>query len=76
MPSPVGHAIAGLTVHVLTARDETELLTPRRLGLAVLALRKDNPELGDRVLKAEARLVSGVAASVMKLGRKKAVEPA
>lgn len=37
MPSPVGHAIAGLTVHVLTARDETELLTLRRLGLAVLA---------------------------------------
>lgn len=37
MPSPVGHAIAGLTVHVLMARDEPELLTLRRLGVVVAA---------------------------------------
>lgn len=37
MPSPVGHSIAGLTVHVLTARDEAELLDPRRIGVIVLA---------------------------------------
>lgn len=37
MPSPVGHAIAGLTVHALAARDEADLLSPRRLGLIVAA---------------------------------------
>jgi membrane-bound metal-dependent hydrolase YbcI (DUF457 family) len=31
MPSPIGHAIAGLTVHVATARDEAEILSPRRI---------------------------------------------
>ncbi len=37
MPSPVGHAIAGLTVHVLTARDEAELLSQRRILTLVFA---------------------------------------
>lgn len=37
MPSPVGHAIAGLTVHVLTARDEPELLDHKRIVTLVFA---------------------------------------
>jgi membrane-bound metal-dependent hydrolase YbcI (DUF457 family) len=37
MPSPLGHAIAGLTVHVATARDEAELSEPRRIGVVTLA---------------------------------------
>jgi membrane-bound metal-dependent hydrolase YbcI (DUF457 family) len=35
MPSPVGHAIAGLTVHALAARGEADLLNARRLALLV-----------------------------------------
>jgi inner membrane protein len=35
MPSPVGHALAGLTVHVLSARDATELRSVRRALLLV-----------------------------------------
>lgn len=37
MPSPVGHAIAGLTVHIATASTEAELLSPRRIGAIVFA---------------------------------------
>ena len=37
MPSPVGHVIAGLTVHVASARDRAELLDPRRIGTLVVA---------------------------------------
>jgi membrane-bound metal-dependent hydrolase YbcI (DUF457 family) len=37
MPSPLGHSIAGLTVHVATARDEAELLDLRRIGVIVFA---------------------------------------
>src|SRR5437870_3712568 len=37
MPSPLGHSIAGLTVHVATARDESELLDVRRIGAIVFA---------------------------------------
>ena len=37
MPSPLGHAIAGLTVHVATAHDEDELLDLRRIGVVTLA---------------------------------------
>lgn len=37
MPSPIGHAIAGLTVHVTSARDEGELLNWRRIGVIVAA---------------------------------------
>ena len=33
MPSPVGHALAGLTVHVLTARDAGERKSLRRAAL-------------------------------------------
>jgi hypothetical protein len=35
LPSPVGHAIAGLCVHVACARDEGELLDLRRAGFVV-----------------------------------------
>ena len=35
MPSPVGHALAGLTVHVLAARNPADLHDPRRAALAV-----------------------------------------
>jgi membrane-bound metal-dependent hydrolase YbcI (DUF457 family) len=35
MPSPVGHALAGLTVHLLTARDRTELTSVRHAAVAV-----------------------------------------
>jgi membrane-bound metal-dependent hydrolase YbcI (DUF457 family) len=37
MPSPVGHALAGLTVHVLTARDRTERKSLGRAALMVAA---------------------------------------
>jgi membrane-bound metal-dependent hydrolase YbcI (DUF457 family) len=37
MPSPVGHTLAGLTVHVLTARDPTERTSVRRAALLVAA---------------------------------------
>jgi membrane-bound metal-dependent hydrolase YbcI (DUF457 family) len=37
MPSPVGHALAGLTVHVLTARDSTERTSLGRAALMVAA---------------------------------------
>ena len=36
MPSPLGHAIAGLTVQVLVARSERELLSPRRIAVVVV----------------------------------------
>jgi inner membrane protein len=35
MPSPVGHALAGLTVHVLTAHDRVEATSLERLLLVV-----------------------------------------
>jgi membrane-bound metal-dependent hydrolase YbcI (DUF457 family) len=35
MPSPVGHGLAGLIVHVLAARDGSDLKDLRRLGLTV-----------------------------------------
>jgi inner membrane protein len=37
MPSPVGHALAGLTVHVLVARDRNELHDRRRAAITVAA---------------------------------------
>jgi len=37
MPSPVGHALAGLTVHVLTARDRAERMSRGRAALLVAA---------------------------------------
>jgi inner membrane protein len=37
MPSPVGHALAGLTVHVLAARNPTDLHDRRRAAVAVAA---------------------------------------
>jgi inner membrane protein len=38
LPSPVGHSIAGLTVHVLSSKDESELWSSRRaLALVVAA---------------------------------------
>ena len=37
MPSPVGHALAGLTVHVLTARDRAERTSLGRAALLVVA---------------------------------------
>jgi membrane-bound metal-dependent hydrolase YbcI (DUF457 family) len=37
MPSPVGHALAGLTVHVLSARDRAERTDMRRAVLMVAA---------------------------------------
>ncbi len=37
MPSPVGHALAGLTVHVLVARDPNELHDRRRAAITVAA---------------------------------------
>ena len=37
MPSPVGHALAGLTVHVLTARDRAERTSLGRAALLVAA---------------------------------------
>jgi membrane-bound metal-dependent hydrolase YbcI (DUF457 family) len=37
MPSPVGHALAGLTVHVLTARGEGELSSLLRAGIITSA---------------------------------------
>ncbi len=35
MPSPVGHVIAGLCVHVASVRDQKELLDVRRAGFLV-----------------------------------------
>jgi LexA-binding, inner membrane-associated putative hydrolase len=35
MPSPIGHGLAGLTVHVLAARDRSELWNPRRAAIVV-----------------------------------------
>ena len=35
MPSPLGHSLAGLTVHALTARDRGELLDVRRISIAL-----------------------------------------
>ncbi len=35
MPSPVGHGLAGLIVHVAASRDEGELHDVRRMGLVV-----------------------------------------
>src|SRR4051794_38679819 len=35
MPSPVGHALAGLTVHALTASGRPAFLDPRRLAVVV-----------------------------------------
>lgn len=37
MPSPIGHTIAGLTVHVLGAKQESDLLSPPRLLTVVFA---------------------------------------
>lgn len=37
MPSPVGHTIAGLTVHVLAARGDAELASAPRLGIVLAA---------------------------------------
>jgi inner membrane protein len=37
MPSPVGHALAGLTVHVLAARNPNDLHDRRRAAVAVAA---------------------------------------
>lgn len=37
MPSPIGHALAGLTVHALTARDTDELREPWRATVLVAA---------------------------------------
>ena len=37
MPSPVGHSLAGLTVHVLTARGHSEWMSPGRAALLVAA---------------------------------------
>ena len=37
MPSPVGHGLAGFTVHLLTARDRAELTSVRHAGVAVAA---------------------------------------
>jgi hypothetical protein len=47
MPSPVGHALAGLTVHLLTARDRSEAISTRRALLVVgAALAPDLDFLG------------------------------
>lgn len=35
MPSPVGHGLAGLMVHVLASHDRAELRSPARLALVV-----------------------------------------
>ena len=35
MPSPIGHAIAGLTIHALAARTEGALRDPRRIAWTV-----------------------------------------
>jgi len=35
MPSPVGHGLAGLTVHLLAARDRSELTSARRGAVTV-----------------------------------------
>ena len=35
MPSPVGHGLAGLTVHVLASADRSELRSPGRIAVAV-----------------------------------------
>jgi membrane-bound metal-dependent hydrolase YbcI (DUF457 family) len=35
MPSPLGHAIAGLTVHALVSRTDGELRDPRRIACTV-----------------------------------------
>ena len=37
MPSPIGHALAGLTVHVLSARDNSERRSLRRALLMTVA---------------------------------------
>ncbi len=35
MPSPLGHGLAGLTVHVLVSRDRSELVDPWRIAVTV-----------------------------------------
>jgi len=37
MPSPVGHALAGLTIHALAARERGDLFDLRRAGIVVAA---------------------------------------
>jgi hypothetical protein len=37
MPSPIGHALAGLTAHALLARDRDQLWSPARASVAVAA---------------------------------------
>jgi membrane-bound metal-dependent hydrolase YbcI (DUF457 family) len=37
LPSPIGHSLAGLTVHVLTARDQEELASIPHAAVAVAA---------------------------------------
>jgi membrane-bound metal-dependent hydrolase YbcI (DUF457 family) len=37
LPSPVGHALAGLTIHALAARNRDDLFDVRRAGLIVTA---------------------------------------
>ena len=37
MPSPVAHGLAGLTVHLLTSRDRTDLAGVRHAAVAVVA---------------------------------------
>src|SRR2546428_11776621 len=37
MPSPVGHGLAGLTVHLLTARDRADVASLRHAAVAVAA---------------------------------------
>ena len=50
MPSPVGHAIAGLCVHVATVRDEKQLLDVRRAGLVVASALLPDVDLLFRVV--------------------------
>ena len=35
MPSPIGHGVAGLTVHLLTSRDRAELTSARHAAVSV-----------------------------------------
>jgi len=37
LPSPVGHGLAGLTVHILASRNGCEVRDPRRIALTVAA---------------------------------------
>jgi membrane-bound metal-dependent hydrolase YbcI (DUF457 family) len=50
MPSPVGHGLAGLTVHVLVSRDHIELRDPWRLAVTVGAALAPDVDLLFRVL--------------------------